>query len=163
MSLRLTEQEAAEMQMRQLRKIDGAPPRRRAPETQAKLEALARRGALESPVGILVAQILDEGIPEPIREHVFCPGRRFPFDLAWPGWAICLPNQVALLLGPHGGIAVEIDGSVHRTEKRWKSDQEKFNLAVLMGWQVLHWRNAEVRSGEAIAALCKIFLEGNSS
>ncbi len=144
------------MQTRQRRKLDGTPSRRRAPETQAKLEALARRGALESPVGLLMAQVLDEGLPESIREHVFCPGRRFRFDLAWAGWWIP-PHGRAYRPGIHGGLAVEIDGSVHRTKERWKSDQEKGNLAVMLGWQVLHWRNEQVRSGEAIAALRGIF------
>lgn len=72
-----------------------------------------------------------------VREFRFCYPRRFRFDFS-------LVDRK---------LAVEIDGGVHRIESRFRSDREKFNLALKMGWRVLRFSPAEVRSGHAIAFL----------
>jgi len=67
-------------------------------------------------------------LPEPTKEHLFCPGRRFRFDLAYPDKK----------------IAIELEGGVwiqgrHNRGKGFISDCEKYNLACLMGWKVLRY------------------------
>ena len=66
--------------------------------------------------------------PLPVREHVFCPGRRFRFDFAW------IEQK----------IAVECEGGVwsrgrHTRGQGFTADTEKYNLAVLHGWRVLRY------------------------
>ena len=71
------------------------------------------------------------GMPEPVREYVFAPPRRWRFDFAFP----------------EQRVAVEIDGG------QWApgggrhakdADKDKHNAAVLLGWRVLRF------SGEMI-------------
>jgi very-short-patch-repair endonuclease len=70
------------------------------------------------------------------REYHFLPPRRFRFDFAM--LPLCLR------------LAVEIDGGVHRIDSRWRSDREKFNLALAAGWRVLHVGLDQIRTGEAV-------------
>ena len=79
------------------------------------------------------------GVPY-LREFKFQADRRFRFDFAF------VPQLVA----------VEIDGAVHRIKKRFFSDREKRNLAVLGGWSVLHAGPDQVRSGEALDLLLRM-------
>lgn len=75
-----------------------------------------------------------------VRELVFAPPRKWRFDFAFPAEK----------------IALEIDGAVHRIKSRFNSDREKGNAALMLGWSVLHVTPAQVRSGEALALLCKL-------
>jgi very-short-patch-repair endonuclease len=84
----------------------------------------------------LAAQLDAAGITY-ARELRFLRERKFRFDFAFPG-----PR-----------VAVEIDGVVHRTAKRFASDREKLNLAMLAGWRVLHVTSANVRDGRALALI----------
>lgn len=64
-------------------------------------------------------------IPEPVREHVFAPPRKWRLDFAWPD---------AL-------FAVEIDGGLysagrHNRPKGYIEDCEKYEAAMLLGWTV---------------------------
>ena len=66
-----------------------------------------------------------DGLPMPEPEFKFHPDRRFRFDWAWP------PQFVAL----------EVDGGVwsggrHTRGAGFMRDQEKTNLAALLGWRV---------------------------
>ena len=70
------------------------------------------------------------------REHVFYPGRRFRFDVAW------IPVKVA----------AEIDGAVwtggrHTRGAGFIKEQEKTNLAGLTGWRVFRFTWKDVDSG----------------
>lgn len=100
------------------------------------------------------------GIPEPEREVQFAAGegRRFAVDYGWP----------AIKLG------VEIDGGIygrgepcpicgrrpvgaHTSIERLRTDQEKSNLAVRLGWAILHYRPEQVRSGQAFVETAEAF------
>ena len=66
-----------------------------------------------------------DGLPMPEPEFKFHPQRRFRFDYAWP-------KQL---------IALEVDGGVwtrgrHTRGSGFMRDQEKTNLAALLGWRV---------------------------
>jgi len=88
-------------------------------------------------------------LPEPIREHVFAPPRKFRFDFAWADRL----------------IACEIDGgtwsgkSRHTTGEGFAKDCEKTNLAALAGWRVFRFTGDMVRSGAAIATVIEALKE----
>lgn len=93
---------------------------------------------------ILMRLIVDEGLPKPICEHPFSKavGRRHRFDLAWP-------EQM---------LALEIDGGVwiggrHNRGSGFLRDQEKGNLAVLLGWRVLHCTPQDIQKGATLLLL----------
>jgi len=63
--------------------------------------------------------------PSPVREYVFYPGRKYPFDLAWP----------------EQKIAVEIDGATwvrgrHARGGGIETDSEKYCLGASLGWRI---------------------------
>jgi very-short-patch-repair endonuclease len=83
---------------------------------------------------ILALHIRAEKLPQPVREYLFDPGRKWRFDFAWPAIH----------------FAVEVDGEVHRISERFHSDMRKNAMALLQGWDVLHVGGREIKSGEAI-------------
>ena len=63
-------------------------------------------------------------LPEPVREYRFHDTRRWRFDFAWPDIK----------------LAVEIDGrGRHQTVVGCRSDCEKANEAIRLGWRVLRF------------------------
>lgn len=78
-------------------------------------------------------------LPTPVTEFRFHPQRKWRFDFAWP--------QLR--------IAVEIEGGVlsqgrHVRPRGFTNDCEKYNQASQLGWRVLRFTGADVRSGSAI-------------
>lgn len=79
------------------------------------------------------------GLPDPIREHRFAPGRRWRFDLAWPDRM----------------LAVEVDGGTwiggrHTSGVGFEADCVKLNEALCLGWRVLRVTPRHVESGDAL-------------
>lgn len=81
------------------------------------------------------------------RGYAFAEPRLFKFDFAWP----------------QRGLAVEVDGGVHRINSRWRGDLEKFNLAAALGWRVYHFHPDQVRSGTAIDVIRAEFAENREA
>jgi hypothetical protein len=50
-------------------------------------------------------------------------------------------------------LAVEIDGAVHRIKGRFKADLERHNVAQMLGWRVLRFSTADVKSAKAVDAV----------
>lgn len=78
-------------------------------------------------------------MPEPEREVMFHPTRRWRFDFLWRDQR----------------LAVEVDGGIwirgrHNTGIGYVRDAEKLNEAMLAGWRVLRVCDQQIRSGEAI-------------
>jgi hypothetical protein len=89
------------------------------------------------------------GLPVPVRELRFDKTRRFRFDYAWP----------------EQRLAVEIDGGAwsqgrHTRGKGFIEDQRKRNLALLLGWRVLHY--TPDRLDEAVRDL-RVLLTGDAA
>ena len=68
------------------------------------------------------------GLPEPVREFRFCPGRKFRFDFAFPD----------------AMVGIECDGGSwshgrHVTGSGFERDCEKMNLATANGWRVFRF------------------------
>jgi hypothetical protein len=85
------------------------------------------------------------------REYEFCPGRKFRFDFAF--------LNVAKLGG--ASLAVEVEGGAHSRGRHtrasgFSSDIEKYNLAALMGWVLLRYTTAMVKSGLADRQVAKL-------
>lgn len=83
------------------------------------------------------------GIPEPVAEFRFSK-RRFRFDYAWP--------DAKDANGMPAKLSLEIDGAAwtqgrHTRGKGFIADQVKGNIAICMGYRVLHCTPADVKSG----------------
>jgi len=86
------------------------------------------------------------GLPMPEREVMFHETRKWRFDFAWPKWK----------------IAVEIEGAVwsggrHTSGKGFTADCEKYNEAQLLVWKVYRFTTQQVKSGEAINFMERVF------
>jgi hypothetical protein len=87
----------------------------------------------------LLSQCRLVGLPMPVQEFRFWPGRRFAFDLAWPDRM----------------LALEIDGGVwtqgrHVQGAGYTRDCVKFAEATIRGWSVLRVTTGQVVSGQAV-------------
>lgn len=74
---------------------------------------------------ILTAWLRGHGIPEPTYELIFCPPRKWQFDLSWPDYKVALEVEGGVFTrGAHGSV----EGILR--------DMEKYNAAGLLGWRV---------------------------
>lgn len=85
---------------------------------------------------------LARGLPFPIAEYQFYPGRKWRFDWAWPDH----------------GLAIEIEGGIwtkgrHTRGKGFLNDIEKYNRAAVGGWRVLRCTPEDVATGVVFAWL----------
>lgn len=91
---------------------------------------------------LLLAQIHEAGLPEPEREYLFMPGRRYRFDFAWPA----------------DMIAAECEGGTwnqgrHTRGSGYGEDCRKYNAATVLDWRVFRFTREMIESGEAISLL----------
>lgn len=105
-----------------------------------------KSSALEQQLGL---QLKAAGISF-IREHVFCPWRKFRADL----WIIAqvLPNGTEF----DGTILVEVQGfspSGHHGSAfvQVHKDCEKASLAAVMGYRIVYATGKQIRDGSALA------------
>jgi|GEM_PF-2620614 len=100
----------------------------------------------------LAAHIKLCGLPDPKREFVAIPGRRFRWDFAWPSFRILLEVQGGTWgKGGKGGSAAHSGGVAAAR------DAEKGNLAVMAGWKCLSVTTDQIREGKAIRFLQDYF------
>ena len=85
---------------------------------------------------IVINQAKALGIPVPQREFVFCDGRKWAADLAYP--------QHMLLIEIEGGIWS--DGR-HTRGKGYHNDCIKYNAAALLGYTVLRFTPGMIQHG----------------
>ncbi len=86
----------------------------------------------------LLIQLQLSGLPEPRREFLFHPRRKWRFDLAWPDLLIAVEVE--------GGIWV---GGRHVRGAGYEADCEKYNEAQLAGWMVLRFTPGMIKKGKA--------------
>lgn len=86
-------------------------------------------------------QIKAAGLPEPQREAMLVPGRRFRWDFAWPIHRLAVEVQGGLYL-PKGG---------HTSAAGVTRDCEKAALALLEGYRPLSVTSEQIRTGHALA------------
>ena len=78
-------------------------------------------------------------LPLPIPEFKFHPTRKWRFDFAYPD----------------SKIAIECEGGIytmgrHIRPRGFMEDIEKYNSATMMGWRVLRFDPAKIKSGKAV-------------
>lgn len=74
-------------------------------------------------------------LPEAVKQYRFSPSRRFKFDRCY------MDQKVAIELD--GGV---YSGGAHVRGKGYESNREKDNLAIELGWVVLHYTSKQLRS-----------------
>ncbi len=74
---------------------------------------------------------------QPAREFLFASPRKWRFDF-------CFPDRM---------LAIEVDGFGHNRQHNFEKDLAKLNCAAMLGWAVLRFTTAQVKSGEAIAVI----------
>ena len=84
----------------------------------------------------------------PVREYVFCSGRKWRFDFAFPD----------------SMTAVEVEGGVwsggrHTRGSGYEKDLEKYNSATRLGWKVYRFSTAMIERGEAINLLLSVIFQ----
>lgn len=95
-----------------------------------------------APEEALALQIRALGLPQPVREYVAIPGRRYRLDFAWP---------VPLVgIEVHGGVWAQ---GRHQRAAGYMADREKINLLVLAGWRVLEIPAPWIRAGTSLSWL----------
>lgn len=82
------------------------------------------------------------GIPEPVREMRFFPGRQWRFDFAWP----------------ESKIAAEIEGGVwsggrHTRGSGFVGDCRKYSKATSLGWRIFRFTPEMLKDGTAYTDL----------
>jgi very-short-patch-repair endonuclease len=82
------------------------------------------------------------GLPEPEREAMLVPGRRWRVDFVWRA----------------AGLVVEVEGGVwqggrHTTGAGFSRDIEKYNSLTLLGYHVLRFTGDMVKDGRAVAVI----------
>lgn len=97
---------------------------------------------MSAPEELLMLHIRAAKLPMPEREHKFHPTRRWRFDLAYPARSLAIEVE--------GGV---YSGGRHTRGKGFTDDCEKYNQAVLLGWRVLRFTTAMIKSGAAIETI----------
>jgi hypothetical protein len=113
------------------------------------------------------------GLPTPLAEHCFMPGRRWRFDFAWPAFMVALEveggaysrlvvvergyelkqgRRVALAAGTRLRL-----GGRHHSAEGLDADAQKYNAAAVLGWMVIRATSSMVERGAAIDALRDAF------
>lgn len=99
---------------------------------------------------IVSAYYVEMGLPKPVFEHDYIPGRKFRLDIAWPDYKVGVEVQ--------GGLWLK---AAHSTGTGIKRDMEKRNLGILNGWRVLECEPKDVCTLEMAKALKRLLKGGN--
>lgn len=90
------------------------------------------------PVEVLAMIFRRNGFPEPEREVLVSPDRRFRFDLAW--------SKLMLAAEYEGGVW---NRGRHTRAIGYTNDAFKYSLAALLGWSVVRVTQPMIEDGRA--------------
>lgn len=93
----------------------------------------------------LLRDIRAVGLPEPQREFVFSPTRKWRSDFGWPAYRLLVECEGGIFKGRHTSPA------------GYSRDVEKYSEASLAGYTVLRFTGQQIRGGMAIAMLERFF------
>ena len=101
---------------------------------------------------LLEVQIRAVGLSDwSFAEYKFHPDRRWRFDLCWPN------RMIAVEIDGGNRMAKIINGRAVAVGRHTQdADYEKMNEAAILGWRVLRFSPAQVKSGLAISAIERI-------
>jgi very-short-patch-repair endonuclease len=94
---------------------------------------------------LLALHIRAAGLPEPEREVIYLPGRRFRADFCWRPYKLVAEVQ--------GGTYAHM---AHSTGAGIDRDYTKANLSMLAGWRYLQFSRRMIEDGTAIEYLSTI-------
>lgn len=97
-------------------------------EFLAPLPKAKRHPKAAPPATVMVDLCRAAGLPVPVTEHQFHPGRRWRFDYAWPEHKLALEIE--------GGIW-QRGGGGHSHPMHIERDIEKYSEAAILGWRIL--------------------------
>ena len=83
----------------------------------------------QSPPERIARTLVAMGLPEPVREHLFHPTKRWRFDLAWPEHKLAVEYD--------GGTFSRGRKSGHTSITGMARDKEKDAEAAIIGWSVI--------------------------
>jgi very-short-patch-repair endonuclease len=120
--------------------------------TREKIGSAIKRSRNERFERELSFQIRAHGLPEPHEQYHFAAelGRKFRADFAWPA------REYRILCEVQGGIFMR-GGGGHSHPMHIVKDVERQQLAVLLGWYLVPVTTDQVKKGQAIALLERIF------
>jgi very-short-patch-repair endonuclease len=81
-------------------------------------------------------------VPQPQRQYLFCPHRRWRVDFAWPVQKLAVEVE--------GGSWV---GGAHVRPRRFEQDCRKYNQLALCGYRLLRFTGSQIKSGEALTVI----------
>lgn len=97
-------------------------------------------------------------VPHYERELRFAQPRMFRFDFAWEASMIAVEIEGFVILPAQvAGRRMMIAMGGHASPDGLKRDIEKHNIATFLGWRVLRFHSHQVKSGEAISTLLRMF------
>lgn len=102
----------------------------------------------------LIDQVADYGLPLPAKEIKFHPVRKWRLDL---GWVLDDGRKIACEI--EGGIWMQTEtgrSKGHAHPKRFEQDIEKYNAAVLMGWELIRVTPEMIKDGSAVEIVIKL-------
>jgi hypothetical protein len=116
----------------------------------AQLRTAINQQAEEETAQTLLQHLRGVDLPEPKREYVFHPRRKWRFDFAWPVYR----------------IALEVNGGAwtqgrHTRGEGYIEDLNKLNEAQLLGWQVYQVTPAQVKTGQAIGLIERALMQAS--
>jgi len=94
---------------------------------------------------LFALQVKLAGLPEPVREFMAIPGRRYRWDFAW--------TDARVLVEINGGTYAHMG---HSTGTGIARDYEKSNLAVLAGWKAFAFDRRMVEAGTALELISRV-------
>jgi very-short-patch-repair endonuclease len=94
----------------------------------------------------LLIQMRAVGLPEPKREHMGIPGRRFRYDFWWEPEKLAVEVEGGVYLGRFGR---------HTSPQGYTKDAEKYNLGALQGHTIIRVTPSHIRTGHAIRWICE--------
>ena len=127
----------------------------RLPELTCAREKEAAGSALEQ---LFLQQCQLAGLPAPEREIMFCPGRKWRFDFAWPAQRVAVEIEGGTYSHGRKTKTGRVQKSRHLTPVGFYNDCRKYNAAAAGGWQVLRADAKMVRSGEALNDLLQVLM-----
>ena len=94
----------------------------------------------------LLAQIIEQGFPNPELEYRFHPVRKWRFDMYWPR-PLHIWRPLAIACDIEGGT---FSGGRHVRGKGYEGDCEKYNEAALMEIIVIRVTAKHIKDGSAV-------------
>lgn len=112
------------------------------------------------PADAVIQYCRQRGYPEPDTEVRFHPARKFAFDCAWVAERVALEFEGGTYgRGKPCPVCKRRSAAGHGSIDRMKRDHEKYTLAAVLGWRVMHQRPEQVQSGEVFAWIDMLFAD----